>query len=194
MANKFYFLVIEGIDGSGKSTVSKKLSDKLNCELYKTPSYPFNQIRTVIDRCANIETRFLFYLASVLHASIEIKQILERSHVVCDRYIYSTICYHYALDSTLINFININRLNIIMPDFVFYLNAPYDVRIRRIAERENKKIEDMVGNDYSERDFLSKVEKEFSKFKEMVVIDTEKNNVDDTITQILTTIIPTISL
>lgn len=184
MSKKFYFIVIEGIDGSGKSIVSNKLSEKLNCELYKTPPYPFDQIRAVIDENTNAEARFFFYLASVLYASEEIKQILERSHIVCDRYIYSTVCYHYAIDPTLARF-DINRLNILKPDFVFYLNASYEERIRRIARRENKEIEDIIGENYNEKDFLSKVEKEFSRYKEMILIDTEKYTIDETVNHIL---------
>lgn len=180
---KKYFIVIEGLDGSGKSTICKKLSDELNWELYITPPYPFNQIRIDIDRNANSETRYYFYLASVLHASKEIKQILRRRHVVCDRYIYSTVCYHFALNPNLAYF-DISHLDILKPDYVFYLDTSYEEGVRRIAKRDNMKIEDIMNDKYGNRDFLSNVEKEFSKFEEIIKINTENHTIDELVTQI----------
>lgn len=183
MVKKFYFIAIEGLDGSGKGTVSKKLSKELNCKLYVTPPYPFNQIKIDIDKNTNSEARFFFYLASILHASKEIRQILKRKHVVCDRYIYSTVCYHFALNPNLAYF-DIIHLDILRPDFVFYLNASYEERVRRIAKRENRKIEDVMNDKYGNRDFLFKVEKEYGRFKEINKIDTENRTIDEIVTQI----------
>jgi len=177
------FVVIEGLDGSGKSTICKKLADELDWKLYITPPYPFNQIRIEIDRNANSETRFYFYLASVLYASKEIKEFLKTNHVICDRYIYSTICYHFALDPRLAYF-DVNRLDILKPDFVFYLHASYEERVRRIAKRDNAKIEDIMNDKYNSRDFLSRVEKEFNKFKEIYKINTENHTLDEIVIQI----------
>lgn len=177
------FIVIEGLDGSGKGTISKKLSEKLGFELYKTPPYPYEQIRETIDATADIETRFFFYLSSVLYASKEITQILRKKHVICDRYIYSTVCYHSVLTPNFACF-DISHLNILKPDFVFYLNASFEERAKRIAKRENRKIEDVMNDKYGKRNFLSKVEKEISKFKELIKIDTENRTIDEIVTQI----------
>ena len=62
MQNRNKFIVIEGIDGSGKTTVSKLLSEKLNALMYKTPSWPFSDWRDVIDKTVDIKSRFYFYL------------------------------------------------------------------------------------------------------------------------------------
>jgi len=97
MINKNKFIALEGIDGSGKTTVCKLLSKKMKAYLYKTPSWPFANLREIIDKTVDIKSRFYFYLSSVFHASAEIEELLKKRHVVCDRYILSTLCYRQTL-------------------------------------------------------------------------------------------------
>ena len=57
------FIVIEGLDGSGKSTVSKYLAEKLNAKLLTTPGAGFKEVRKQLDTVFehNTKARQLFY-------------------------------------------------------------------------------------------------------------------------------------
>jgi thymidylate kinase len=135
MSEKSIFIVIEGLDGSGKSTICEKLGHKLNCTIYKTPSFPYSKIRSEVDSTADAAARFFFYLSSVFYASTEISALLKKNSVVCDRYLYSTICYHAILNPSFSKFA-IGDWNILRPDFTFFLSTPFEERVRRIAARE----------------------------------------------------------
>ncbi|MFZ5772368.1 MAG: dTMP kinase [Thermodesulfobacteriota bacterium] len=165
------FIVLEGLDGSGKTTICKKLCQILNGEIYKTPSYPFSNFRNLIDDKVNMKARFFFYLSSVLHASEEIKNMLKKSHVVCDRYILSTICYHIAAEQSL-NYFDKNQIDILKPNYTFYLNAEYNIRMRRISQRENTDLTDTLHQKLHDEHFQNKVKKEFLKHNEIICVDT----------------------
>lgn len=183
MINKCNFIVIEGLDGSGKTTTCKTLAEELEAVVYKTPPYPFDQIRANIDSDVSADSRFFFYISSILHASSEINIALNERDVVCDRYIYSTLCYHYALNPKLAYF-KLDDFDILRPDFVFYLWAPYEVRIRRITQRDNKDPHKLNDNHHNDKLFLSKVEAEFKNFHEMILIDTADMSTHNIIKQI----------
>lgn len=178
MINGNKFIALEGIDGSGKTTVCQILSKKINAENYKTPSWPFSDLRDVIDKTVDIKSRFFFYLSSVIHASSEIARLLIHKHVVCDRYILSTLCYHRASESFFKSF-DENQLDILQPDFTFFLNADYDVRMKRIAIRESADNSDILNSDLHDKKYQDKVELEFSKYHNLLWINANDISPDD---------------
>jgi thymidylate kinase len=178
------FIVVEGLDGSGKTAVCQRISEQIKCQQYKTPPYLFDSIRGVIDSAADAGTRFFFYLSSILYASSEIKAIINTTSVVCDRYLHSTLSYHYALNPRLPR-LDLSGLDILKPDIVFYLTVPYEERVRRIARRENRTLEDVAQGKYDADGFLTRVESEFAKFKEMVRIDAVNLSLDELVSVIL---------
>ena len=121
------FIVLEGISGSGKTELSGKLAQQISAQYYTTPPAMFSQARQEIDKNSCLESRFLFYLSSVVQASWEISKILETQSVVCDKYIWSTICYH-----------TVYGLKVMVPQEVTYLQPDYTFLIvceegRRLA-------------------------------------------------------------
>ena len=184
MINGNKFIALEGIDGSGKTTVCQQLSKKFNAEFYKTPPYPFSDLRDKVDKCVDIKSRFYFYLSSVIHASSEIVKLLKHKYVVCDRYILSTLCYHRALEPFFKSF-DENNLDILQPDITFYLYADYDVRIKRIAYREKQKNSDVVNSGLHDKKFQKKVEFEFSRYKHLVLINTNNISPEGVVDEIL---------
>ena len=129
------FVVIEGIDGVGKTTVAELLASMLNAELIKTPLPPFEAFRTFYDECGNPTARFLYYLSVVVLSSSKIHEILEKRDVICDRYIFSTIAYDYAMGVDA-NIIDINRLPIIIPDCSICFTVEETVRYQRLVGRK----------------------------------------------------------
>ena len=188
MKNGNKFIVIEGIDGSGKTTVSKYICNIIDAQFYKTPSFPFSDIRKLIDENVNLKSRFFFYLSSVIHASHEIRELLKTRTVVCDRYILSTLCYHRAADPFLKSF-NETKVEILEPDLTFYLDANCNVRMKRITKRENVDFKDLFNSDLHVEEFQDKVESEFRKYKNLIWVNTNILSAEDVADQLIEKII-----
>lgn len=95
------FIVIEGIDGVGKSTVCRILQSLILkqgglCELLYGVPEPYIEIAMKIPQVKNIYSRYHFYHASNLATSDKVREVLHYSNVVLDRYCYSTFAYHRA--------------------------------------------------------------------------------------------------
>ena len=131
------FIVIEGIDGVGKTTLCKKLSKELNAFYFHTPFKPFKRLKNNIEELKNPSIRFYYYLTSVLACTPLLESILKESSIVCDRYIWSTIAYHRALGVDT-SCIQIDKLPIIKPDHSFYIYLNEEERRKRINTRQKK--------------------------------------------------------
>ncbi|MFA5935196.1 MAG: AAA family ATPase [Candidatus Paceibacterota bacterium] len=136
------FIVLEGTMGSGKTTLAKMLAERLGGVYYNTPA-SFRESRPVADKCLSIKARYHFYLSLNFQVSSEIGELLKEKTVVCDKYIWSTFCYHKTFGLNLPYF---HKLDILMPDFCFLIICEDQVRLERISKRDPT-------NDYS-KDFV----------------------------------------
>jgi len=140
------FIVIEGLDGSGKSTVSQGLAKKLSAELLTTPGSCFKDIRKQLDLIFsnNTKARQLFYMSSVFKVSGEAKELITLGqHVVVDRYWLSTQVYHsWMSDGNHLKFHEVEH-ELLKPDLTVYLDLPLDERIKRIQTRNSNTREDI---------------------------------------------------
>lgn len=94
-------VVFEGIDGVGKSTLAKSVAEELDGRYYKTPPEPYASRRAIADQLPP-DLRFSFYLESMLYASREVEQLLGQGElVIADRWIWTTLAYHFALDKNI---------------------------------------------------------------------------------------------
>lgn len=94
-ATAYPLYVIEGIDGSGKSSIGPLVARQLQASVVEQPA-SFRLAQPFIDEGADIHARFLFYLGYNLQASAEIRQLARERPAICIRYLYSTIVYHIA--------------------------------------------------------------------------------------------------
>jgi thymidylate kinase len=129
------FISIDGIDGTGKTTVSKLLSKKLGFIYYKSPADNFEKLRSNVDKDINVFGRYSYYRLAVNYDSIRISELLKRNNVVSDRYILSTFAYHYAMNKK-IKLIYDDK-NIIKPNICFILHASFQVLEKRFIMRNN---------------------------------------------------------
>lgn len=134
---KNLFITVDGVDGVGKTTVSKLLAKKLNGIYYKSPSNQFLQTRQKVENPINVFGRYCFYRLATQNDSENIKILLKSNHVVCDRYIASTFAYHFVMDNdiTIIH----NETNLLKPDLALLLTANSDTRNSRIINRNESK-------------------------------------------------------
>lgn len=168
---KHPFIVLEGLSGSGKTTVGKLLARSMDGVFLKTPTQPFSSVRSRIDQNADITARFLFYLAGIFQSSTEIVRLRRHQPVVCDRYILSTICFHRAMGVRVDEILSEVKNLIELPDLCFQVNCSSQKRIQRLRKRG------LSFNDKMERRAL--VEKRFNaeyRKEKILVID---NSTDD---------------
>jgi dTMP kinase len=131
------FICIEGIDGTGKTTISRLIAEKFNFKYYKTPGGPFYDILKNTPSVLDLppSARFHFFLSGIYYDSIAIGSILRNNGVVCDRYIYSTITYHTVMGAEIP--FSIHDIQINQPTHSFLLLADEHVRRRRVEDRKN---------------------------------------------------------
>ena len=142
------FIVIEGLDGSGKTTVTKLLAERfvahgLPCHLTFEPTKnPIGALmRSIVSgKITGIENEavaLLFAADRYQHLKSEILPALEHSNVICDRYYYSSMAYQGLDSDTLERIISYHQavMPIRRPDFVFFLNVTPDECIRRVEAR-----------------------------------------------------------
>lgn len=129
------FIVLEGLSGSGKTTIGKIVAKKIRGKFYRTPPSLFTgSFRNCIDKCVSSSARFLFYLAGVIQASDEISRILADQPIVCDRYLLTTLCYHRALGIQ-INISDSVFRPLSQPDFTFLIVCKKAIRLKRLHDR-----------------------------------------------------------
>jgi dTMP kinase len=174
------FIVLEGLSAVGKTTIAKKLALKIGGYYFNTPGKEYGVIRDYVDKNVSIEARYLFYLSSVIASSEQIEILLESTPVVCDRYLYTTTCWHKAM-GVKIEVNDFFESNIILkPDFNLLITCEDSIRLKRMKER---------GISYYDNfEMLSGVDQNFLKFYkecDMVLFDnTDDNDIDDVVEKI----------
>jgi thymidylate kinase len=126
------FITIEGLKGSGKTSVSRALAEQLGARWYTTPPELFRPIRDAVEQEASPYARYLYCFAGIVQASAEIELLLARQSVVCDKFLATMLAYsraggvQAAAPPTSV---------VLQPDFSFLLSVPDEVRRQRIASR-----------------------------------------------------------
>jgi dTMP kinase len=130
------FIVLEGLDGAGKTTCARMLADFLDAQSMTTPSPEVREHRDAIvgSFAGNQEAAHLFYLSTVVAASSQVGQVLASGRsVVMDRYFLSTQAYAEFRGSNLqLDYLG-SRLA--AADLTVYLDAPAAVRAQRLSGR-----------------------------------------------------------
>jgi len=174
------FIVFEGIDGSGKSTVAHAclpLLGEVGAVLTEEPtkSWLGDAVRKAHQMRENPVTEaFLFMADRASHNEKIRKWLSEGLSVVCDRYYHSTVAYQSAAiadmdDSDSFEWLlEINRRISIEPDLVFLLDIDPETAIDRVNRRgEQSKFEKLA--------FLEKVADNYRRLarssKNIQVID-----------------------
>jgi dTMP kinase len=163
------FITFEGIDGSGKSTVSKLVFEKLKEQGYDV-IYTFEPTNSWIGKIVQeniktkadpFETAFTFIADRVNHCKVIQKWLDDNKMVLCDRYAESTYAYQAAQMEQIINkpikwLKELSENRIIIPDKTFlFVIEPKDA-LSRIQDR-NELIP------FEKADFLTKVHNNYLK-------------------------------
>jgi len=156
---KSFFVVFEGIEGSGKSYQSYKLfknlkKRKISSVLTREPGGTIlaEKIRKIIledyfhknsyQRFDKYTDTLLYLAARNEHVINKIKPaLLKKKVVICDRFIDSTIAYQVygkKVNKNLINFVHKYVLKGVKPDLTFVLKVNIKKALERLKKRKKK--------------------------------------------------------
>jgi len=130
------FVAVEGMDGTGKSTLVAALAASLGAVALRTPVDALASLRAPIDEClapSPVATQ-LFYAATVVLASQQAREARDGGRMVfIDRYWASTVAYA-ACRATQVDLAVLSS-TLLEPDLTLYLTVDEDVRAARLARR-----------------------------------------------------------
>lgn len=147
------FIVLEGIDGSGTTTLQKTVSRQLSqmniphrCDAEPTDSTVGRRIRAMLksgnpaDPLFNTAIGALFSLDRAIHLYGQngiTETVKKDCLVLCDRYLFSTAAYQ-GLDGNREDILSMNE-TFPLPEYLFFLDLPVRTAMERIEKRGNPK-------------------------------------------------------
>ena len=146
------YIALEGLEGCGKSTHTKRLGEHLNAVITREPGGTRigSLLRAILADTENTDldrrTEALLMAADrAQHMAEIIQPALSRGqHVVSDRSIYSTLAYQgygRQLGTDALLSISTWALNNRLPDMVIYVDVPTDILNERLAKRDLDRFE-----------------------------------------------------
>ncbi|MCG6497197.1 AAA family ATPase [Kitasatospora sp. A2-31] len=149
MSDRLLFESLEGLRGTGKSTIAPMLAAAREAVLVPTVPLLYLPLRREIDMRGNVEARMCFYLSGLFTAVDEIQRYLSAGiPVVVESYFARCLANHRAFGA---------RLGIALPPdlpepVTYHLVCAEDERRRRLAERDKPASRwDVLGEEVSDR-------------------------------------------
>ena len=179
MSKRGFFIVFEGVDGGGKSTQIKLLTEYLqekgyDVEHHMEPTH--GQIGNLLwsymrskNRSFTPETEALLFAADRIEHGKAIREALEEGKVVIsDRYLHSSLSYQGAAGVDVAWMKQLNK-HALKPDLVILLDIDPDKSLERVSDRDKTVFEENV--------YLKKVRSEYLGYAdagELVIVDATK--------------------
>ncbi len=138
------FIVLEGLDGVGKSTAARRVADLLGAEFLATPGADLEPVRRLLEPTfeGHPDARMLWYASTVMLASDRIRALRRAGRAaVVDRYFLSTLVYA-ELRGAGLGLAEVERF-LVVPHLTVYLHAPSAVREARMRGRHANTDEDL---------------------------------------------------
>ena len=138
------FVVIEGPDGVGKTTFSRKLAKRLKNGGYRVrktqePFLPLKNILEILPEMDTEELYRLFIIDRAAHVNRVISRVQDDTILISDRYWPSTWVYQGLMGVDEERIIQDN-MKFPQPDLLIILTAPVEVLKQRIAVRGGKDV------------------------------------------------------
>ena len=177
------FIVLEGLDGCGKSTIVGILKKEYNAiALNALP----DKIKPWLEKVGNTklpEATFSYFTLCNLLKSQEIENLTKSGKdVILDRYFYTTYIYHQEIiKESFPSRIKDLYKEFTQPDLVIFLDVPQEVRKERIKKRPGEL--QWYGDAISvKKDLTNCYFKLFSELNtKFLRVDNHKNNIEQSI-------------
>ncbi|ESO82479.1 hypothetical protein LOTGIDRAFT_134559, partial [Lottia gigantea] len=137
---KFPFIVIEGLDAAGKSTLTETLVNKLGAVKYCTPPPVIQHLRKYFVSLPEILARAYYQLGNYIVAQDIIEECQQRP-VIMDRYWHSTAAYGIANESSFADLPEKGHpiynwpSTLLKPSLVLFLSVTESTRQQRMTGR-----------------------------------------------------------
>jgi dTMP kinase len=172
------FIVFEGVDGSGKTTISKAVS--AHCNLFNgynnhtwLSSEPFLYQDDIEDSTSPYEAALLFAADRAYHCSL-LRVALKTRMCITDRYYYSNLVYQSVLDNAPLPWLHaIQPPNLISPDIIFFCTGDIPILLERCRSKGETQWTSQQLHDLQEKyhDVL--------KCEKRIIIDTTEYSIDE---------------
>jgi dTMP kinase len=147
MTKNGVFIVIEGLDGSGKTTQANLLATELakTRKVWLTAEPSQGKIGRFIRKCCLYEDKrlpieaeaLLFAADRIEHLQAEIKPALDAGKVViCDRYTYSSLAYQGS-GGLSVDWIKTINARALQPDFAIFIDVSPEKVIERLQRKKS---------------------------------------------------------
>ncbi len=127
------FVVLEGLSGTGKTTIANALAGLGGGTYVHTPTGTYRDMHAAVDAQAGATERYFFYLASLARAADEIARELPCRPVICDRWITTTQAWHGLLGAPVLD--TVESLDLLEPDITVLIVCDEIERQRRLDLR-----------------------------------------------------------
>jgi len=180
--HKHPFIVFEGVDSSGKTTISKKVANHFDKSYLSSEPFLIQYYISHLYSCNPYKRALLFAADRASHCEV-LEQFLKHRVCITDRYFFSNLVYQSVLDNVPLPWLHaIQPPNLIKPDLVIFCTGDlYTVLGRCIAKGETQW-------DYETLSKLQSAYHDVLKFEKHLIIDTTKQSIDECVSQCITEI------
>lgn len=135
--NQLPFIVIEGPDGVGKSTLCQWISEEFGYKKHKCMGETFYKVSNHFEEGkVSASERFSFLCGEAINNSFIIKKELQNGNkIIFDRYYYSTLAYSEILENGITKDLLFLFNQLPQPDLVFLITTDFKTMLKRIEER-----------------------------------------------------------
>lgn len=188
MTNRALFIVFDGLDGVGKTTLAKIICQKYNAIYMRA----LNSQDDIIISNANKKSvpSSIIHNLSLNFIKDTTNQILSLNaagiNVVLDRYIYSCIAYYYAISNIAaqpINFVDYEKYAFPHPDVSFFIHLDISHIMNRNINKETGFTDRLTQNNLIFRKHVTSCLHQMASLKNSFWIN-NNNSIDITITNI----------
>lgn len=134
---KGVFIVIEGIDGAGKTTLAQELAKRLKIYNVVVTQEPFMPISELLKGATPQEKALLFATDRWVHVNkVILPELQKGSIVISDRYSLSSFVYQSIEGVPIEEILELNK-HFPKPDLLLLIDIDPEVSIERARQREN---------------------------------------------------------
>jgi dTMP kinase len=161
--NQLPFIVIEGPDGVGKTTLCQWISEEFGYKKHKCMGETFYKVSNHFEEGkVSASERFSFLCGEAINNSFIIKKELQNGNkIIFDRYHYSTLAYSEILENGITKDLLFLFNQLPQPDLIFLITVDFNTMLKRIEERGDFEI---LGNKFNKEENYHKLINNYMSF------------------------------